>query len=169
MPALFSRYATPFVTGLFLVSLLSGIALFFHWGPGALHPMHEWLSMVLIVPFVLHLQRNWRAFANYFKRPPMAIALALSLIAALAFFVPGASGKGRVAPPQFALAHRILGATVAEIAPALALSPEALSARLSAAGIAPSDPSASLLDLAAPAGKTEADLARALIGAPSGT
>ena len=31
------------------------------------------------------------------------------------------------------------------------------------------DPSASLLDLAAAAGKTEADLARALIGAPSGT
>lgn len=165
MPALLSRYATPFVTGLFLVSLLSGIALFFHWGPGALHPMHEWLSMVLIVPFVLHLQRNWRAFSGYFKRAPMAIALTVSVIAALAFFIPQKSGRGRVAPPQFVLAHRVLGASVAEIAPALSLSPEALSAHLASAGIAAADPSASLLDLAAAAGKSEADLARALIAA----
>ncbi len=32
-----SRFATPFITGLFLVSLLSGIALFFHVGPGSVH------------------------------------------------------------------------------------------------------------------------------------
>ncbi len=46
---MFSRYATPFITGLFLVSLISGIALFFHVGPGGFHGMHEWLSMLLIL------------------------------------------------------------------------------------------------------------------------
>jgi hypothetical protein len=41
-----NRYATPFITGLFLVSLISGIALFFHVGGALFHGMHEWLSMV---------------------------------------------------------------------------------------------------------------------------
>ncbi|MCB1455931.1 MAG: DUF4405 domain-containing protein, partial [Nitratireductor sp.] len=60
MPDLLSRYATPFISGLFLVSLISGIALFFHVGPSGFHGMHEWLSMVLIAPFVLHLWKNWK-------------------------------------------------------------------------------------------------------------
>ncbi len=46
MPAFLARYATPLTTGLFIVSLVSGIALFFHWGGAAFHGMHEWLSMV---------------------------------------------------------------------------------------------------------------------------
>lgn len=32
MTAIFMRYATPLITTLFLVSLISGIALFFHVG-----------------------------------------------------------------------------------------------------------------------------------------
>ncbi|MGE8104358.1 DUF4405 domain-containing protein [Allorhizobium sp. NPDC080224] len=58
MPNILSRYATPFTTGLFLISLISGIALFFHLGTAAFREMHEWLSMVLILPFVLHLWKN---------------------------------------------------------------------------------------------------------------
>ena len=65
------RYATPLITGLFLVSLVSGIALFFHVGSAYFHSMHEWLSMVLIAPFILHIWKNWRAFLNYFKRSAM--------------------------------------------------------------------------------------------------
>ena len=67
MSKILSKYATPFTTGLFLVSLISGIALFFHFGPSAFHGMHEWLSMVLILPFVLHIWKNWRPFVCYFK------------------------------------------------------------------------------------------------------
>lgn len=75
MPNLLSRYATPLTTGLFLVSLISGIALFFHYGTAAFREMHEWLSMVLILPFVLHVWKNWRPFLAYFKRLPMALSL----------------------------------------------------------------------------------------------
>jgi hypothetical protein len=62
MPSILSRYATPLITGLFIVSLVSGVALFFHLGSAWFHSMHEWLSMVLILPFVLHIWKNWRAF-----------------------------------------------------------------------------------------------------------
>ena len=51
----FDRYATPLITGFFIVSAVSGVALFFRWTPSAFHAMHEWLSMVLLVPFALHL------------------------------------------------------------------------------------------------------------------
>ncbi len=100
MASLLLRYATPLITGLFLVSLISGVALFFHWGPGAFHGIHEWLSMVLILPFVLHLWKNWRPMTAYFKRAPMAIALGLSLLASLAFFIPLESATARQARPR---------------------------------------------------------------------
>jgi len=60
MTNLLNRYATPFITGLFVASLVSGVALFAHIGTGAFRDMHEWLSIVLIVPFILHLWRNWK-------------------------------------------------------------------------------------------------------------
>ncbi|MCE8421489.1 DUF4405 domain-containing protein, partial [Rhodovulum sulfidophilum] len=59
MSSYLGRYATPFITGLFIVSLVSGLALFLHVGPSGFHAMHEWLSLLLIVPFVLHLWKNW--------------------------------------------------------------------------------------------------------------
>ena len=73
MKALLLKYATPFIAGLFLVSLVSGVALFFHVGNATFHGMHEWLSMVLILPFVLHLWKNWKPLFAYLSGAPMAI------------------------------------------------------------------------------------------------
>ena len=157
-------YATPYITGLFLVSLISGIAFFFHVGPGALHPMHEWLSMVLILPFVLHLWRNVKPLKSYFSGKPMAIALA----AALAFFVPmggtgtGTGGRGGN-PAQAALANRVLAATPASVAPVLGTTADALVVRLQAAGYTVTDGKATLSDIATASGKTTADLASFLV------
>jgi hypothetical protein len=85
MNSMLQRYATPLITGFFLVSLISGAALFVHVGTGVFRGMHEWLSMVLILPFALHLWKNWRALTNYFSRPPFAIAMGVALVAALNF------------------------------------------------------------------------------------
>ena len=153
MPRLFQTYATPLITGLFLVSLISGIALFFHIGPGGFHAMHEWLSMVLIVPFVLHLWKNWRPMTVYLRRAPMGYALVLSLGAALAFLYPTGWGPAAGAPPQFAFAEKALAATPAELAPALHVTPQALTNALAAQGI-PTQPDTSLAELAAASGKS---------------
>lgn len=119
MPTILSRYATPFITGLFLVSLVSGVALFFHFGSAYFHSMHEWLSIVLILPFVLHIWKNWRAFLNYFKRPAMAVASVASLAAALAFAVPTltATGPSREGPPEFAAVRAMQNAPISALAP----------------------------------------------------
>lgn len=136
MPSLLSRYATPLITGLFLVSLVSGVALFFHFGSAAFHGMHEWLSMVLIIPFGLHIWKNWRAFVTYFKRAPMMIGLAASLAAGLAFAVPAMTGGAAGGSPQQAIFQALENAPLAQVAPLFGHDGESLMALLRQNGLA---------------------------------
>lgn len=159
MPSILARYATPFITGLFLVSLISGIALFFHWGPGQFHGIHEWLSMVLILPFLLHVWKNWRPMVLYFKRAPMVIALLVSLAASLAFFMPlGSSGGQRSAPPQVALIQMVAKAKPAQLAALVGKKEDEILAALKTAGFAAAAPDLSLGDIARSSGKSDRDL-----------
>ena len=130
-----NRYATPLTTGLFLVSLVSGVAIFFHLGNAVFHGMHEWLSMVLLVPFVLHVKKNWSPLTMYLKRGWLLWPLSLSLIAALAFAVPALTGTGgRGGDPMMAVGSLVTSSTISSVAPLFKGSPEALSARLLSAG-----------------------------------
>jgi hypothetical protein len=163
MPNFLQRYATPLVTGLFLVSLVSGIALFFHWEQGWFKGMHEWLSMVLILPFVLHIWKNWRAMTVYFVKPAFAISMVLSLVAALAFVFPGAGEGGPGGPPPLALSHQILQNPPATVAPLVGKTAEALAAQLTAAGYTIDTPQQTLAEIARIAGKSEFEIEELLI------
>ena len=160
MPALLSRYATPFTTGLFLVSLVSGIALFFHVGTAAFREMHEWLSLVLVLPFVLHVWKNWRPFLMYFKRLPMAIALGLSLVAGLVFAWPAITGtaSGAGGTPAFAMVGIVSNGTPAQVAPLLGQSEDALVAALKEKGFTAADAGKKLSDIATASGKDTMEL-----------
>jgi hypothetical protein len=165
MQASLHRYATPFITGLFLVSLVSGIALFFHIGPGAFHGMHEWLSIVLILPFLLHLWKNWRSFSNYFSRTPMAVALAISLAAALYYFIPTSHPEGRRAggPPQIAFASVILKNPPSQVASLLGKQTEDLVTGLQMDGFSAASSDLSTTEIASRSGKNEAELVQSLL------
>lgn len=166
MSAALQRYATPLTTGLFLVSLISGIALFFHWGSQYFHGMHEWLSIVLIVPFVLHLWRNWRSFVSYFSHLPMGIAMAVSVVAALAFVLPAATGEGRRGgPPQMALARLMLDATPEKVAPLMGVPADQLVAKLKSAGFAQAASTSTLSEIAKASGQDDRSLIAALVEA----
>ncbi|MBP1804875.1 DUF4405 domain-containing protein [Rubellimicrobium aerolatum] len=167
MSRLLQRYATPFITGLFLVSLISGVALYLGVGQSLFHEMHEILSLVLIVPFVLHVWKNWRPMMGYLGRLPMTIGLAASLVAAVAFMIPTGEGGTAGGPPQFALAQQILAHSPAEVAPALGTTPEALVDRLTAAGFAVTGPDESLSDIAAASGQDTFAIVAALLPAQS--
>lgn len=162
MPSLFQRYATPFITGLFLVSLVSGVALFFHVGQAMFHGMHEWLSMLLIFPFVLHLWKNWRPMSLYFTKPAFAVAMVLSLAVAVPFALPSASGAS--GPPILALSHRLLDNPAVEVAPLLKSTPEAVLAKLKASGFTVGAAGDTLAAIARSSGKSDMDLAAALNG-----
>ena len=163
MPSFVNRYATPLITGLFLVSLVSGVALFFHIGPSAFHGMHEWLSMVLVVPFVLHIWKNWRPMTGYLRRAPMGIALALSVAAAAAFFVPTGQSEGRSGPPQFQLASAVMSAPVETVAPIFGATADGAVAQLQAAGFDGAKTGATLSEIAAGSGKSAGEIAAAVL------
>lgn len=155
MPNILSLYATPFTTGLFLVSLISGIALFFHYGTAAFREMHEWLSMVLIVPFVLHLWKNWRPFLAYFKRVPMALSLGLCLVAGFAFAWPAITGTatGAGGNPAFAMVNVVASGTPAQVAPLLGQGEADVIVALKLAGFTVGDATTPLAEIAKASGK----------------
>ena len=161
MPSLLSRYATPLITGLFVVSLISGVALFFHVGSSYFHSMHEWLSMVLILPFVLHIWKNWRAFLNYFKRSAMPIALVASLAGAVVFAWPAitASATGESGGrPEFALIRAMQNAPISAVAPVFGQNGDGFAEHLRERGYTVASTDMSLNAVAEASGKSSRDI-----------
>lgn len=156
-----NKYATPTITTFFIVSLVSGLALFFHIGGQAWHGIHEWLSIVLILPFVLHMWKNWRPMVAYLKSTPMMIAFVAALAISVPFFLfdtQDASGG----PPQFAFAEQIFRNDAAGLAPILGVSREEIVNQLEAAGFDMSSPDLALRDIAQRSGKNFFELSAAL-------
>jgi hypothetical protein len=159
MPAYLSRYATPFTTGLFLISLISGIALFFHVGTAAFREMHEWLSLVLILPFVLHVWKNWRPFLAYFKRLPMALSLGICLAAGLVFAWPAITGSASSAGnPAFAMINVVAAGTPGQVAPLLGKSEAEILDALKQDGFTAADGAKPLSEIATASGKDTMEL-----------
>ena len=163
MTRFLNRIATPLTTSLYLVSLLTGLALFLHIGPQGLHPAHEWLSLLLVLPFALHLWRNWRPFTAYLRKPVMAVSLVLGLIGTGIFLLPAAGAGTAGGPPQFALARLVLQQSPENLAPLLGQTPKALVAALAGQGITITDPSRPLAEAAE--GRDDAALAASLMAA----
>ncbi len=165
MKAFAHRYATPLIAGFFAISLISGLGLFLRVGPVQIRPMHEWLSVVLIVPFALHLWKNWRALLRYLTGRPFAAAMMVALVAALAFFVPMGQATGRGRPAQFALARKVMDAPLTAVAAVMGQTPESLRARLQGAGFTVAGIDLSPAAIAAASGRSESQMAAALTAA----
>lgn len=163
----FKRYATPFITGFFLVSLVTGIALFFHTGPQAFRGMHEWLSMVLVLPFALHIWKNWRPMVSYFRHAPMVVALALTAVASVPFFLPASEGNAASGPPAFRFAATALHNPADKVAPLLGTDTAALTAQMTEAGYRFATPDQPLDEVAKASGK-DGNALMALLTEPRG-
>ena len=160
------RYATPLITGLFLISLISGAALFFHLGTNIFREMHEWLSMVLIVPFVLHLWKNWRSMLTYVGRTPFKpLPWWARLQSPLVFGYQTGAGNGERRPPQFAFSHAILGNAPSKISPLLGVTTESLVDTLKGKGFTAATADMALTEIATKSGKDEFELVAALLRA----
>lgn len=160
MPVFLQRYTTPLLTGLFLISLITGIALFLDWRIPGFRSMHEWLSLVLILPFVLHLWKNWRSMLAYFGKAPMSISLGACLLAgALFMLAPGQGTSG--GPPHFAFTRMVLKNPPSVVAPLIGLSEAELTAELMARGYPAFGQS--LIEMAQAAGKSEMEMTATLL------
>ena len=124
--------ATPLTLGLFLVSAVSGTALFFHAMSGTFHEMHEWLSMAFLAAFALHLWRNWNAMTSYVRRAALWIVLVLCGVAAAPFAMSGGPPHMHGGPggphgnPAFRMVQVMTTARLSALAPVLKTTPAAL-------------------------------------------
>lgn len=112
-----NKYGTPFTTVFFLISTVTGVALFFHWGPMAFHPMHEWLSMVLLLAFALHLIKNWTPLVNYGRRGLLYGPIFIGVLASVYFFVQPSGNPAGNKQVAFRLAGMVTKAHLADLAP----------------------------------------------------
>ncbi len=144
MNAFLNRHSTPLTLGLFAVSAISGVFLFLHVGEGLFHEMHEWLSIVLLAPFALHVWKNWAALVMYLRRRLLLVPLAASLIAAVAFAWPAMSGTEHRGSPPMRAVQAMTQAPLADLAPVLRTTPEALQAELRRRGYVAQSPGDSL-------------------------
>ncbi|MCW1918437.1 DUF4405 domain-containing protein [Rhodobacter sp. KR11] len=151
MLSFFNRYATPFITGFFVISLVTGVALFFHFGPTAFREMHEILSLVLILPFAFHIWKNWRPMVSYFKHAPMVVALGLSILACVPFFLETGTDT-RSGPPAFAFVTQAMTHSADEIAPLLDMTGDEIRTKLTASGYVFAAPDQPLSEVAAAKG-----------------
>lgn len=160
MRAFLRKYSTPFITGFFFVSAVSGVALFFHWAPGMFHSMHVWLSMVLLVPFFLHVWRNWSVFVGYFRNKTVYIPFLISIAAAVAFMFQTGHRGGNPAARVVPLLTR---AKLVDLAPLFHVSPDELVQRMTRKGFAVTSTDGTLEDVASGSGKKSSDILMAVL------
>lgn len=151
-----NRYATPLTTGFFIVSTISGVALFFHWLPSTFHSMHVWLSMVWLLPFVFHVWKNWNALLGYVRRKTLVIPVLFSLVVAVPFAYSGAKSPRR-GNPAFQAAALMTQARISDLAPVLKTTPDALIASLKNKGYQAESADQTLAAIASSSGKTASE------------
>lgn len=79
------KLATSSTIGAFIVASLTGLLLFFEFGPGSIRATHEWISIFFLGAVALHIYVNQKPFVNYFKRNNAAPLLAGMILGASIF------------------------------------------------------------------------------------
>jgi Domain of unknown function (DUF4405) len=127
-------WATPLTVATTLVTLVTGVFLFFHFAPGLTRPSHEWIGMVMVLAVAAHIILNFRAFTTYFKRP---VGLALMTLGAVAMvatvFVSMPAGEGGPTGMR-AVMRSVPSARIETLADLAGQDTDAVLARLGAAG-----------------------------------
>lgn len=120
--------------------------------------MHEWLSMVLLLPFVLHVWKNWRPLVNYTKRKAALSLMVVSLVAAIPFATLGVTATRGGGNPAFRAIPLLTQAPITDVAPLLKTTPDALATALAEQGYPVASPDQTLEQVASAAGVRATDV-----------
>ncbi|GKY88634.1 DUF4405 domain-containing protein [Sinisalibacter aestuarii] len=128
-------WATPLTVATTLITLVTGIFLFFHYAPGLTRVSHEWIGMLMAVAVFAHLLLNWRAFTTYFKRPAGLTLMGLGAVAMAATVLVSMPAR-EGGPSGFRAAMAAMNtARIETLADLAGEETDAVLARLGAAGI----------------------------------
>lgn len=95
--------------------------------------MHEWLSLVLLAPFAVHIWKNWRPLVGYMRRRTLMIPLISSVVVAIPFAINGLTAT-RTGSPAFRIVRLMTAAPLSALAPVLKTTPERLQTALQERG-----------------------------------
>ena len=127
------RWATPLVTGSFLLVAVTGLLLFFRAATPLARVAHEWLSWILVVAGALHALVNARALGAALRRRPAQLAVAAFAALTLGLAVPLLTGA-RV-DPEYAVLEALLRAPLPQVAALAGRAPAELRASLEQQGL----------------------------------
>ncbi|MEZ5535904.1 MAG: DUF4405 domain-containing protein [Thiolinea sp.] len=153
-------WATPITVGSFIISMVTGVVLFFHWNLGLAKPAHEWLSWFMLLGVIMHLIINWRAFKNYFsKRIPLVVMAVFVIVTVLSLLpLTGSKEGGNPRAAMFKLMHTVEAAPLSTLATLAKTTPEALMTRLQEQGVSVDSADQTLDEVAAENGKQVSSL-----------
>ncbi len=128
-------WVTPLTVATGLITIVSGVLLFFHLSPGLTRSAHEMIGMAMVVAVGLHLALNYRAFLIYFRKPIGLGVMVLGAVATVASFAIPTSSTRSGPEGMRAVFMSLNGARIETLADLAGKDTEAVLARLGAAGI----------------------------------
>lgn len=156
------KWVTPLTMGTFLLTAGTGLGLFFEAEWGFVKPLHEWLSLTLVLGGALHVFDHWKGIRNHLSSPwGKAFVLAGAAFLVLAFLPLGGKDGD--------LSKRDLGETLsrvplATLAQARQIPLDTLQARLLAAGFPNAQATSTLEQLAGKDGHKQFEALQATFG-----
>ena len=140
------KWSTPLIMGAFLLTALTGLGLFFEVKWGAVKPLHEWLSLTLVLGGVLHGIDHWKGMRNHWAGTwGKAFVIGAALIAGFAFLPLGGKQEH---PSGRAMEESLSRIPLSTLAMTRSLSVDSLQARLVKAGFASVTPASTVEQLA---------------------
>lgn len=165
-PLIRRTWATPLVTGAFVLIAVTGVLMFFHADSGLNKLAHEWLGWAMLAGAAAHATANWPALRNHLRQPlGRGLVAAFVLALGLSFWPAAGSGDG---PPFAAPVAALAKAPLPVLAQVAGVSPEAMAARLQAAGVAGAAGQASLVSLGVTDLKRQLGVLRRVLATPAG-
>ncbi len=145
------EWVTPLAIGAFVISAVTGVAIFFHIDTGLAKFVHEWLSWLLLIAVLLHIGANYFGFKRYFTGGRGLAIIAASVLIVAASFVISSGERGAGGPPHIRPARALAQAPLSVLAQVAKITPEQLRERLAKAKLpAPTSDEQSLSDLTGP-------------------
>jgi hypothetical protein len=128
---------TPLLSGLFLLSAVTGVLMFLHLASPLARGSHEWVSWGLVAVAALHVVLNWKALLVAL-RPTLAKAAVagLTLFTLVAAALPSSQGGGGVNPGQSrAATEAVMSAPLGRVAALMDTDAAQLRQKLEARGL----------------------------------
>lgn len=151
------EWVTPIAVGAFLISAVTGVAIFFHIDTGLAKVAHEWLSWLLLFAVLLHVGANFFGFKRYFSSGKALALMGVAMLVLVASFMPlGGERGGEGGKPFMKPVRALAAAPLSTLAAVAKISPEQLRERLAKANVpAPTSDAQSLADLVGPDGRKQ--------------